>query len=233
MGPAKQPLISVVIPAFNGEAFLEQAIQSALGQTWPRTEVVVVDDGSTDGSAEIAGSHPVKLVRQENRGVASARNRGVDEAAGELLTFLDQDDLFRPEKLERQLEALLEQPDAAISSCRMRVQLEPGCAMPRWIDPDLVGREVHAHHLGTMLVWRRAFDQVGPLDTHYRWGNDTDWFMRAREAGARIALVDEALYVYRVHESNESARAGLPVTQDTLSAVHASIRRRRSRTASG
>jgi GT2 family glycosyltransferase len=102
--------------------------------------------------------------------------------------------------------------------------------MPRWIDPDMVGREVHAPHVGTMLVWRRNFEQVGHFDTDYRWGNDTDWFMRAREAEARIARVDEALYVYRVHESNESSRAGIPVLQDTLSAVHASIRRRRART---
>src|SRR5687768_3446883 len=120
MSSAK-PLISVVIPAYNGEVFLEQAIQSALEQTWPRAEVVVVDDGSTDRSAEIAASYPVKLVRQENRGVAAARNRGIDEARGDLLSFLDQDDIFRPEKLERQFEALRTQPDARMSSCRTMI----------------------------------------------------------------------------------------------------------------
>src|SRR4051812_34634741 len=107
MSRSEQPLISIVIPVYNGEAFMEQAIESALGQTWPRTEVVVVDDGSSDQSAEIAASYPVKLVKQGNEGVAAARNRGVDEAEGDLLSFLDQDDMIRPEKLERQLEALL------------------------------------------------------------------------------------------------------------------------------
>jgi glycosyltransferase involved in cell wall biosynthesis len=229
MSRTGQPLISVVIPAYNGEPFLEQAIESAVAQTWPRTEVLVVDDGSTDRSAEIAGSSSVKLVRQENRGVAAARNRGVDEAEGELLSFLDQDDMLRPEKLERQLEALLAQPEAGMSSCKMRVVLEPGCSVPDWIDPDLFGREVYSVQLGTILVWRRTFERIGRLDDSYRWGNDTDWFMRSREAKVPIARVNEALMLYRVHDQNESLRAGVPVLHDTLSAVHASVKRRRGR----
>jgi glycosyltransferase involved in cell wall biosynthesis len=229
MSRANQPLISVVIPAYNGEAFLDQAIESALEQTWPRTEVVVVDDGSTDRSAEIAGSYPVKLMRQENRGVAAARNRGLDVTKGDLFSFLDQDDMLRPEKLECQLEALLAQPEAGMSSCRMRIFLEPGCPVPDWIDPDLLGRELHSLHLGTILVWRRTFEQVGRFDDSYRWGNDTDWFMRSREAEVPIAKVGEALMLYRVHDRNESLRVGFPVLKETLSAVHASIRRRRAR----
>jgi glycosyltransferase involved in cell wall biosynthesis len=229
MSPDEQPLISVVIPVYNGEAFLDQAIESALEQTWPRTEVVVVDDGSTDRSAEIAGSYPVELVRQENGGVAAARNRGVDAAKGDLLSFLDQDDMLRPEKLERQLEALVAQPEAGMSSCQMRIFLEPGCPVPDWIDPDLLGSEVHSLHVGTILVWRRTFEQVGRFDDSYRWGNDTDWFMRTREAAVPIAKVSEPLMLYRVHEGNESLRVGTPVTSDTLSAVHASVRRRRAR----
>jgi glycosyltransferase involved in cell wall biosynthesis len=225
MRPA--PLISVVIPAYNGEAFLGQAIESALGQTWARTEVIVVDDGSTDSSAEIAGSYPVELVRQDNRGVAAARNRGVDQAGGELLSFLDQDDMLRPEKLERQLGVLLARPDAGVCACQMRIFLEPGCPVPRWLDPDLLDREVLTQQIGTVLVWRRVFDQVGRFDTGYRWGNDTDWFMRVREAAVPIARLNEALLLYRVHDGNESQRAGVPVLQDTLTAVHASIRRRR------
>jgi glycosyltransferase involved in cell wall biosynthesis len=228
MSRAKQPLISVVIPAYNGEAFLEQAIQSAVEQTWPRTEVVVVDDGSTDRSAEIAASYPVELVRQENRGVAAARNRGLEEARGDLLSFLDQDDMLRPEKLERQFEALQAQPEAGVSSCQMRIFLEPGCPVPDWIDPDLLGREVHSLQLGTILAWRRTFEQIGHFDESYRWGNDTDWFMRSREAEVPIARVSDALMLYRVHDQNESLRVGVPVLQDTLSAVHASVRRRRA-----
>ncbi|HEY1360223.1 MAG TPA: glycosyltransferase family A protein [Thermoleophilaceae bacterium] len=224
-----KPLISVVIPAYNGETFLEQAIESVLAQTWQRTELVVVDDGSTDRSAEIAGSYPVRLVRQENSGVAAARNRGVDEAEGELVSFLDQDDLLRPEKLERQLESLLAEPEAGMSSCQMKIFLEPGCPVPDWIDPGLLGREIHTLHLGTILAWRRTFEQVGRFDDSYRWGNDTDWFMRSREAGVPIVRVNEALMLYRVHEENESLRVGSPVTQDTLSAVLASVRRRRAR----
>jgi glycosyltransferase involved in cell wall biosynthesis len=227
MSRAKQPLISVVIPAYNGEVFLQQAIESALEQTWPRTEVVVVDDGSTDQSAEIAGSYPVELVRQENRGVAAARNRGVDAAKGDLFSFLDQDDLFRPEKLKRQLEALLAQPEAGMCSCQMRIFLESGCN-PNWVEPDLLDRDLHALQVGTMLVWRRTFEEVGPFDDSYRWGNDADWFMRAHEACVSIAMVDDALALYRVHDDNESGRIGKPVLQETLTAFHASVRRRRA-----
>lgn len=224
-----EPLISVVIPVFNGETFLEQAIESALEQTWPRTEIIVVDDGSTDSSPEIAGSYPVKLVHQENSGVAAARNRGMDEAKGDLLSLLDQDDLFRPEKLERQLEALRAQPEAGMCSCRMLVFLEPGCPVPEWIDPDVIGRESHSLQLGTILFWRRTVDRIGRFDGRYPWGNDTDFFMRTREAGVPIARLDETLLLYRVHDRNESLRVGGPVLQDTISAVHASVRRRRAR----
>ena len=228
MSGAAEPLISVILAVFNGEEFLGAAIRSALDQTWPRTEVIVVDDGSTDESAAIASSYPVELLRQENRGVATARNRGLQAAGGELFCFLDQDDTYRPEKLARQLEALRSEPEAGISSCRMRVELEPGCPVPGWIDPDHIGRELHTPHLGTMLVWRRIFDRLGDFDEDYRWGSDTDWFMRTREARVPIVRVDDALFVYRVHDRNESGRAGIPVLQDALSAVHASVKRRRA-----
>jgi glycosyltransferase involved in cell wall biosynthesis len=192
---------------------------------------VVVDDGSTDRSAEIAGSYPLRLVRQENRGVAAARNRGVDETTGDLVSFLDQDDLFRPEKVERQFEALQAQPETGMSSCRMRVFLEPGYPVPEWIDPDLIDREIHSPQLGTMLIWRRTFELVGRFDESYTWGNDTDWFMRSREAQVPIARVDETLMIYRVHDQNESLRAGLAGLRDTLTVVHASVRRRQGRAA--
>jgi glycosyltransferase involved in cell wall biosynthesis len=221
------PLISVVIPLYDGERFIRQAIESALAQTWERTEVIVVDDGSTDRGAEIASEYSVKLLRQENRGVGAARNRGYAEATGELVSFLDQDDRFLPEKLERQLEALLAEPDAGMCSCKMRIFLEPGDERPRWIQPHLLGTDTHSLQVGTLLTWRRTFEQIGAFDESLRWGNDADWFLRAREAQIPIAMVPEPLVIYRIHEGNESGR-GHPVLQEAFKVFRASIKRRQA-----
>lgn len=98
------PLVTAVIPVFNGARFVSQAIDSVLGQTYPDVECVVVDDGSTDDTpAVVAGFSNVVYVRQDNQGVAAARNRGAREAKGALLAFLDADDVWLPEKLEKQL----------------------------------------------------------------------------------------------------------------------------------
>lgn len=222
-----EPLISVVIPVHDGEAFLDQAIESVLGQTWPRTEVVVVDDGSRDRSAEIASSYPITLVRQDNRGVAAARNRGVEAGEGELLAFLDQDDLFLPEKLERQLEALRAAPEAGICACRMTLFLEPGVPPPRWMNPDLLDSDHHSIQVGTLLVWRRTFERVGPFEEGYRWANDGDWVVRAREAEIPIAMLDEALVRYRVHDHNESRRQPA-VAEEVLQMLRASVKRKQA-----
>jgi glycosyltransferase involved in cell wall biosynthesis len=187
---------------------------------------VVVDDGSTDGSAEIAASYPVTLVRQDNHGVAAARNRGAAAAQGDLLAFLDQDDLFLPEKLERQHEALRAAPEAGICACRMRMFLEPGYPRPGWIYPDLLDSDHHWFQVATMLMWRRTFEQVGPFDESYRWGSDADWFLRVREAGVPIARLDDCLVRYRVHDHNES-RWQQPVLGEGLRAFRATVNRKR------
>ncbi len=223
-----EPLISVVIPVHNGEAFLDQAIESVLAQTWPRTEAVVVDDGSSDGSAAIAASYPVTLVRQRNRGVAAARNCGAERAKGALLTFLDQDDVFLPEKLERQLEALNGKPEAGISACKMTPFLEPGQPLPRWIEPALLETDHHSVQTGTMLTWRSAFEHVGPFAEAYQMGNDTDWFLRALELDVSIVRLDDALLRYRIHERNESRRKQALVSE-SLKVFRAAVHRKRER----
>src|SRR6185503_2024667 len=117
--PAPPPFdgrdVSAVIPAYQAAAFLADAVESVLAQTEPVGEIVVVDDGSTDGTAAVAASFGdrVRYVRQENQGVAAARNRGVAEARGRLVAFLDADDTWEPEKTARQLAHLRAHPDYA------------------------------------------------------------------------------------------------------------------------
>src|SRR4051812_50064999 len=104
------------MPVFNGEPFIAEAIESVLAQSRPASELIVVDDGSTDGSAAVAARFPeVKLIRTENRGPAAARNTGVAESIGEVITFLDADDVMKPERLERQAAALDEDPSVSLA----------------------------------------------------------------------------------------------------------------------
>ena len=114
--------VSVLIPCYNREGSLPAAVESALVQTAPPEEVVVVDDGSTDGSAAVAEGFgpPVRVVRQANGGAAAARNRGLDECRGEWVAFLDSDDVWAPDKLERQLAAAAAAPDADLVFCDTR-----------------------------------------------------------------------------------------------------------------
>jgi glycosyltransferase involved in cell wall biosynthesis len=109
-------MVSVVIPVFNGEETIRRAIDSALGQSWKGLEVIVVDDGSTDRTSEVLGEYrdKIRAIHQQNRGVAVARNVGIDQARGDLVAFLDADDEWLPEKLETQLGVLRAMPDVGV-----------------------------------------------------------------------------------------------------------------------
>src|SRR4051812_7319537 len=111
MRNVSRPLVSVVIPAFNAERFLGEALASVSAQTYAPVETIVVDDGSSDGTAEVARAHPeVALIEQENSGPAAARNRGFAASRGEFIAFHDSDDLMTPDKLAVQVSHMLENP---------------------------------------------------------------------------------------------------------------------------
>lgn len=222
-----RPLVSVILPVFNGELFVGEALESVLAQTWSPVELIVVDDGSTDRSAEIARAYPVSYVRQENRGVAAARNRGIEAAQGELLSFLDQDDVWLRQKLERQVSALTRDPGAGICSCRFEMFLEPGHEIPPWADAGLLDGSYRTAQVGTLLVRRDVFDKVGPFDTSYSAANDTDWFLRTRDLGVRVAVVEEPLQRYRIHSGNASADRDL-IQREHMRAFWISARRKKA-----
>jgi glycosyltransferase involved in cell wall biosynthesis len=208
--------ISVVIPVFNGERFLGQAIESVLAQTLPAADVIVVDDGSTDGSAAVAESFgPVRLVRIAHQGAATARNSGVAHSSGELIAFLDADDLMKPDRLERQLAAIEQPPGADFVLGRGEVQVVDGAEPPEAAAAKLAPiAEGSPEYLSmTLLTTRDAFDRVGPFEPGMRFGEDGDWVMRAFEMGLPHALLDEPLIVRRFHADN--------VTHDTAGARRA------------
>ena len=200
------PTISVIIPIYNAEAFVAEAIESVLGQTLPPSQVIVVDDGSTDFSATIARRYEkyVQLVQQPNAGGSAARNRGVTLAQGDFLAFLDHDDYWALEKLALQIDAFRRLPhlDAVFG------QLEQTYTIQETEQHRLLfGLNAQdGYHLNTLLIRRSAFHRVGLFDP--AWTIDTvEWLWRARHADLRIEMLPQVLAWRRIHGDNLSIRA--------------------------
>jgi glycosyltransferase involved in cell wall biosynthesis len=224
----EKPLVSVVIPVYNGARYLREALESVFAQTYRPFEVIVVDDGSVDDSSLIAQSFPeVRYIRQANQGVAAARNNAIDTARGQFLAFLDQDDLWTPEKLRLQIGHLLSHPELGYTLTQQKFFLDPGAALPSWFRKELFDSVHTGWVLGTLVVRRTTFEQVGNFSAGYAAANDSDWFFRAKAAAIPMAVVPELLLLKRIHEANESARAR-EVLSELRKVVKSSLDRHRS-----
>jgi glycosyltransferase involved in cell wall biosynthesis len=223
------PKVSVIIPVYNGEKFLEEAIKSVLNQDYDHLECIVVDDGSTDESASIAKKFErVIYLRQDNTGVASARNRGVQRASGEYLAFLDADDIWDINKLETQINYMEENPDIDYSVTRHRLFLAEGLKeLPPWVRKNHYEKEMVAYIPSALIVRRSAFEIVGNFDESYRIADDSDWFMRARDAGIKLGFVGKNLLYKRVH--SQCLTSQIDVTQkEMMKSIKASLQRTKS-----
>lgn len=224
----QQPLVSVIIPVYNGARFLRAALESVFAQSYRAFEVIVVDDGSVDYSGKIAqGFDDVRYIHQANQGVAAARNHGVEAARGEFFAFLDQDDVWTPEKLTVQMDHLLSHPELGYTLTQQKYFLEPGAALPSWFRKELFDWVHTGWVLGTLLVRRAVFEQVGNFATGYSAANDSDWFFRAKAAEIPMAVVPELLLMKRIHEANDSARAK-DILSELRKVVKSSLERQRS-----
>lgn len=196
------PVVSVVVPTHNGARFLAEAIGSVLAQSGPSIEVIVVDDGSQDGSARIAAAFgdPVRVVGQPRGGVASARNRGITSARGAFVAFLDHDDVWAPDKLERQMAAFAAR--ASLEVCVGHIQRFRGA----WSGPDmeLIGDPVPGFVTVTMLVRREAFDRVGLFNPLLEHSDTAEWLLRGEGIGLAVHLLPDVLTYHRSHETNTS-----------------------------
>ncbi|MEM6327274.1 MAG: glycosyltransferase family A protein [Bacteroidota bacterium] len=223
--------VSAIVPVYNGRDHLADALASIVAQTCPPTEVVVVDDGSTDGSADLAASIaetasvPIRVIRQDNAGVAAARNAAVAESQRDVFAFLDQDDRWTPDKLAAQLAALEADPVLGFVTARQSITLEPGCERPSWLRPEMLDGPQDGTLPGTLVVRREAFAAIGPFNPEYRTGSDADWFIRATEAGVASQQLDDVLLLRRVHDRNESQRVEQN-NRELLHMLRASLRRR-------
>lgn len=223
------PLVSVLVGVYDGASYLGEAIESVLTQDYEPIELIVVDDGSTDGSGDFARGFPgVQVIRQENAGNGAARNRAVEAASGDLYAFLDADDRFTPGKLRAQKAALDADPDLDMVFGHVREFLSPDLddearasirppapePMP-WTAPNL------------MLIRRESFHRVGPFTTSVRVGVTVDWFARAAEAGLRHTILPEVVLERRLHTQNNGLRERASRSQ-YLEVIRQAMERRRA-----
>ena len=220
------PLVSVIIPVYNGERFLSAALDSVFAQDYRPIEVIVVDDGSTDRTAEIARGYPeARHIYQANQGPGATRNTGIAAARGEFIAFLDADDIWLPNKLIAQVSYLLEHPQVGYVITRMHALLEADVEWPASLNRKHYSKDPPCFLPSALLVRRRVFNEIGVFDSHFRHANDADWFLRAKDAGVPMAIVPQVLVKKRIHFSNLSHEKS--VTEETLAAVRVSIQRKR------
>jgi glycosyltransferase involved in cell wall biosynthesis len=222
------PLVTVIVAVHNGERFLRSALESLYTQDYEPFEVVFVDDGSTDGSAAIARSFPgIRYVHQENRGLAAARNTGLSLAHGDLLAYLDDDDLIPPHKLRRQAEYLVANPDVGCVLGRQEIMLEPGVDPPEWLKRDTIFGDLDGIPLVSAMIRTELLRDVGGFDPSYRYAEDRDLFVRLRQHGVRIEVIPEVLLFRRFHGENMNFRLR-PQKHPLLRSLKAKIDRERA-----
>ena len=200
--------VSVIVPVYDGGRFIAEALDSILGQTQQPAEIIVVDDGSTDDTATVVVRYVARVHYdlQPHRGSGAARNRGVALARGSFLAFLDADDLWAPQKLERQLAAFAREPDLDAVFCHLEQFQTETDGPPDGRRVRYVGEVLPGYAPGTMLIRAAAFDRVGSFKCGLAAGEFIDWFARAVDLDLRMRLLAEVLARRRIHDANLGIR---------------------------
>ena len=210
--------VSVIIPAYNGDRFIAEAIDSVLHQTYQNYEIIVVDDGSTDNTAQVVRQYgkAVRYLSQRNQGVAASRNLGLAAALGDYIAFLDQDDVFLPHKLSTQVELMDRSDDLGIVNsgwqiCTMEkidFHRQVETAVKPWSRiPDLSPANLIVWKpvfLGAMLFRRTWLEKIGGFDRTLEQTPDVDLVLRLAAIGCPAAWVEQITVKYRQHAANAS-----------------------------
>lgn len=219
--------ISVIIPLYNTRPFVVQAVESVLHQTLPPSEIIVVDDGSTDGGAELLQNlHPaVRVIRQEQSGGGTAVNRGIVASTGTLLAFLDADDLWTPDKLSRQVPALIE--DSSFDAVFGHIRQFTGA------HPDAADAVVQAPQAGvsriTLLLGRSVFERYGLFDATLRTADFVPWYSYAVAQGLKTKVLPDVVAYRRVHGANTGIVRRHDQQQESLMGLKRALDFRRER----
>lgn len=223
-------LISVIMPVYQARPYVEAAILSALGQDYRPLEIVCVDDGSTDGSLamlESFGEQIRILTHVTNQGIAAARNTGLAAARGELISFLDADDLWKPEKLSLQAAYLTAHPDVQMVFGHMRCFLSPDLSQAESRRRICPAAPLPGIVAGTAVIRREILERTGEFDRRLKVGEFMDWLARAQSAGCETAVMPDVFLERRIHGSNSVLDAAA-VRRDYLRIVKAALDRRRA-----
>ncbi|HRX79855.1 MAG: glycosyltransferase [Planctomycetaceae bacterium] len=210
--------ISVIVPAYNNKRYIRRALDSIFEQNYENVEVIVVDDGSTDGTGDVLRefSDRIHIVRQQNAGSAAARNRGLQEATGEYIAFLDADDWFLPGKFQKQVQILNTNPGLGAVHSGWKIVAADGDfrrLVEPWHDAPklnltawLISKPVR---LGSMLIRREKLDAIGNFDPELRQSQDVDLVLRLALAGCRMQWLCEPTLCYRHHDDSTIHRDAL------------------------
>jgi glycosyltransferase involved in cell wall biosynthesis len=214
--------VSVIIPVYNGAKYLSATLESVRAQTHDDLELIVVDDGSSDHSVDVARAYEAIIVRQHQQGPGAARNLGVKHATGAHIAFLDQDDLWHPDKLRLQLEVL---PTGDYVACRTLAHLEPEALEVASVIRDGYRTGAVAPTPSALLIPRAVFDRVGWFDTRFQTGSDVAWLAKANRLGLRMVYPEPVLLTKRFHKRNQGNDVRLG-QQELLQILRESLRER-------
>lgn len=232
----RDPLITCIVPVYNGERYLGEALDSILAQTYRSLEIIVVDDGSTDRTPGVAARYGdrVRYVRQENGGPAAARNRGIDEARGNFLAFLDADDLWHNRKLALQTERFRARPGLGICLAHFKNFWAPELREEaKKFRSHPLAQPTPGYFSSSLIARRAVFDAVGRFDERLFIGENTDWFLRARDRQIVMELLPDVLIFRRLHRDNTTRCHPSSSRDFFLGFVKTSLDRKRSHRPSG
>jgi glycosyltransferase involved in cell wall biosynthesis len=192
-------IVSVIVPTFNGAAYLSDALSSIRNQTYPKIQLIVVDDGSTDHSVEIARSYGALVIIQKRQGPGAARNTGIRNSLGAHIAFLDQDDVWHLDKIEQQLEIITTGDYVA---CKAIASLEESAPFASLIARNYMSTSITTAP-SALLIPRALFETVGFFDERYHYNSEVAWHLKANSLGLRMVSPDPVLLTKRFHEKNQ------------------------------
>lgn len=200
----QQLSVSVVMPVYNGEKFLESAIHHVKSQNYYPIEIIVIDDGSTDNTAEVAAKFKdsIRYVYQENSGPAAARNQGIKIAKGDAIAFLDVDDLWSEDTLKIKANYLAEHPSVEIVQGLIQQIKIPETPEKNQASFEIVSKPYQFINLGSGIYRKSVFDKIGLLDETLNYAEDYDWFLRAWENNIYKVVLERVTLFYRKHDNN-------------------------------
>lgn len=223
-----RPLVSVIIPVYNRAHYLAASLNSVFAQTYRPIEVIVIDDGSTDSSAKVAKSYPeIQYFYQSNQGVSLARNAGISIASGDLIAFLDADDMWKSNKLDIQIPYMINHPMVGVTTTHVLNFLEPGTQIPSWFEADRHLGEKQVAIPSTWVVRISVFHQVGTFSPNLPASEDVEWLCRAKDGNVLVAAIPEVLTLRRFHGANLSWEMASSCSTRRLQILHASIARKK------